>query len=78
MFLWVTLPAGIDSQALLQAAIARNVAFVPGAPFFAADPQHNTLRLSFVTVSAEEIERGIGVLGQLLHESVRANAGQAA
>ncbi len=38
MFLWVTLPSGIDSQALLQAAIARNVAFVPGAPFFAAEP----------------------------------------
>ena len=78
MFLWVTLPAGIDSQALLQAAIARNVAFVPGAPFFAADPQHNTLRLSFVTVSPEQIEHGIGVLGQLLHESVRTHAGQAA
>ncbi|HYG05090.1 MAG TPA: PLP-dependent aminotransferase family protein [Stenotrophomonas sp.] len=78
MFIWVTLPAGMDSQALLQAAIARNVAFVPGAPFFAAEPQHNTLRLSFVTVAPQDIERGVGILGQLLQESLPVDAGRAA
>jgi len=72
MFIWVTLPAGMDSQALLAEAIARNVAFVPGAPFFAAEPRHDTLRLSFVTVPAERIERGIAILGELLHESITA------
>jgi len=78
MFIWVTLPAGMDSGALLQQAIERGVAFVPGAPFFAADPQRNTLRLSFVTVPAERIEAGIGILGRLLHESIDAGAGLAA
>ncbi|WP_129780844.1 aminotransferase-like domain-containing protein [Peristeroidobacter soli] len=66
MFIWVTLPSGIDSMELLSKAIAQNVAFVPGEPFFASQPQKNTLRLSFVTVSPERIQRGIAILGALL------------
>jgi 2-aminoadipate transaminase len=78
MFIWVTLPEGIDSSPLLARAIERNVAFVPGAPFFATDPQRNTLRLSFVTVPGERIEAGVRVLGELLHEALAENAGLAA
>ncbi|MEK6424831.1 MAG: PLP-dependent aminotransferase family protein [Burkholderia gladioli] len=70
MFVWVQLPAGIDSMALLDAAIAQNVAFVPGAPFFADDAQSNTLRLSFVTVPPEQIEEGVARLGTLLRERI--------
>ncbi len=66
MFIWVNLPSGMDAVELLQKAIAENVAFVPGAPFFANEPQRNTLRLSFVTVSPERIQRGIAVLGALI------------
>jgi 2-aminoadipate transaminase len=66
MFIWVTLPQGMDSMALLDKAIAANVAFVPGAPFFANDPQVNTLRLSFVTVPPEKIRKGIETLGALI------------
>jgi len=66
MFIWVKLPSHVDSTALLEKAIARNVAFVPGAPFFANEPQHNTLRLSFVTVPKEKIEEGITKLGKLI------------
>jgi 2-aminoadipate transaminase len=66
MFIWVTLPSGVDSMELLNKAIAQNVAFVPGEPFFASQPQKNTLRLSFVTVSPERIQRGIAILGALL------------
>jgi 2-aminoadipate transaminase len=66
MFIWVKLPAHVDSSLLLEKAIAQNVAFVPGAPFFANEPQVNTLRLSFVTVPKEKIETGIAKLGQLL------------
>ncbi|WCE03667.1 PLP-dependent aminotransferase family protein [Pseudoxanthomonas sp. JBR18] len=72
MFIWVTLPQGIDTTALLAQAIARNVAFVPGAPFYATDPQVNTLRLSFVTVPAEKIETGMKVLGELVSEAIAA------
>ena len=66
MFIWVTLPEHIDSKELLEAAIAQNIAFVPGAPFYANNPAKNTLRLSFVTVSPERISRGIEILGQLI------------
>jgi 2-aminoadipate transaminase len=70
MFIWVKLPAGIDSMLLLDKAIAENVAFVPGAPFFANDPQSNTLRLSFVTVSQEKIREGIAKLGALIKREI--------
>lgn len=69
MFIWVNLPEHIDGTKLLERAIARNVAFVPGAPFYADNPKTNTLRLSFVTVSEERIRQGIAVLGELIRES---------
>ncbi|HJV73248.1 MAG TPA: aminotransferase class I/II-fold pyridoxal phosphate-dependent enzyme, partial [Noviherbaspirillum sp.] len=66
MFIWVTLPKHIDSMKLLDEAIEQHVAFVPGAPFYANDPQHNTLRLSFVTVSPEKIREGVARLAKLI------------
>jgi 2-aminoadipate transaminase len=66
MFIWVTLPAHIDSGALLKEAVEQHVAFVPGAPFYANEPQQNTLRLSFVTVPPEKIRAGIERLGKLI------------
>ncbi len=66
MFIWVTLPKHIDSMKLLDEAIAEHVAFVPGAPFFANAPEHNTLRLSFVTVPPERIREGVAKLGKLI------------
>ena len=68
MFFWVELPAGVDSEALLVKAVARGVAFVPGAPFFAGAARANTLRLSFVTVDADAIERGIAALAAALRD----------
>ena len=69
MFFWVELPDGVDATALLPAALALGVAYVPGAPFFASEPKVNTLRLSFVTVAPAEIERGVALLGQALKAS---------
>jgi 2-aminoadipate transaminase len=68
MFFWVELPEGIDSEALLVQAVARGVAFVPGAPFFAGAARRNTLRLSFVTVDPESIARGIAALAAALRD----------
>ena len=70
MFIWVNLPEGVDATRLLAKAIEQNVAFVPGAPFFASDPQANTLRLSFVTVPAEKIEIGVQKLGALVKAEI--------
>jgi 2-aminoadipate transaminase len=66
MFIWVTLPAHIDSMKLLDEAVAEHVAFVPGAPFYANVLESNTLRLSFVTVPPEKIREGIARLGKLI------------
>jgi len=68
MFFWLELPADVDSEALLVKAVARGVAFVPGAPFFAGAVRANTLRLSFVTVDAATIERGIAALAAALRD----------
>jgi 2-aminoadipate transaminase len=68
MFLWVRLPEGMDAVELLPHAVAHNVAFVPGAPFFAADPDPRSLRLSFVTASEAQIRTGIAALAQAIRE----------
>jgi 2-aminoadipate transaminase len=66
MFIWVTLPKQIDAMKLLDQSLAAKVAFVPGAPFYANEPETNTLRLSFVTVPPERIREGIAILGKLI------------
>jgi 2-aminoadipate transaminase len=70
MFVWVKLPQHIDSMKLLEQAIAQNVAFVPGGPFFANEAAHNTMRLSFVTVPPATIDVGVAKLGALIRASI--------
>ncbi len=62
MFVWARLPDGWDAAELLQRALARDVAFVPGAPFFAGDPDLATLRLSFTAHGPDEIAEGLARL----------------
>jgi 2-aminoadipate transaminase len=59
MFVWVTLPDSWDADALLVDALAREVAFVPGWPFFPGPPDRATLRLSFTTHTEAEIAEGL-------------------
>ena len=66
LFLWVTLPAGLDSGELLEDALAEKVAFIPGAPFFADGGGAQTLRLNFSYCPPERIEKGVERLGALL------------
>lgn len=68
MFLWLKLPRGMNAVELLPKAVERNVAFVPGAAFYADAPQLNTLRLSFVTASVDQINVGIEALARTLRE----------
>lgn len=62
MFLWARLPEGMNAIELLPEAVERNVAFVPGAAFYAEAPDARTLRLSFVTASPAQIDAGIKAL----------------
>ncbi|MFG2458519.1 PLP-dependent aminotransferase family protein [Streptomyces sp. NPDC048523] len=64
MFLWARLPSSCDTTALLPQVVARDVAYVPGAPFYAGEPDRSTLRLCFVTQTPEEIGEGLRRLGE--------------
>jgi 2-aminoadipate transaminase len=70
MFFWAQLPASLDATALLAKAVDAGVAYVPGAAFFADKGHANTLRLSFVTVSPEQIHQGVAALGRVLQEAL--------
>ncbi len=59
MFLWLTLPAGLSSLELFQAAAELNVAFVPGQPFYLNGGGDNTLRLNFSNSDPDIITEGI-------------------
>ena len=59
MFVWARLPDGWDADRLLRRALERDVAFVPGAPFFAGPPDRATLRLSFTAHPPAEIAEGL-------------------
>ncbi|KAF4531092.1 hypothetical protein B566_EDAN019116 [Ephemera danica] len=68
MFFWVRLPEGCHATALLPRAVQAGVAYVPGAAFFAQTPDERTMRLSFVTLSEDEIEDGVARLCSMLRE----------
>jgi len=70
LFLWVRLPEGVNAQDVLEAAIEKKVAFVPGAPFFPYQGGENTLRLNFSNASHEQIVEGIKRLGEVLHQEL--------
>jgi 2-aminoadipate transaminase len=64
LFLWVSLPDGVDSRAILETALAKNVAFVPGNSFCAngGDEACRHMRLNFSNATSEQIREGIGRL----------------
>jgi DNA-binding transcriptional MocR family regulator len=66
MFTWVRLPGDVDTAPLLEEAVRADVAFVPGAPFFAGTPDRATLRMSFTTNTPEQIAEGMARLAGVL------------
>jgi 2-aminoadipate transaminase len=74
LFLWVTLPAGVDAAELLRTAIARRVAFIPGGAFHPCGGGENTLRLNFSYCAPDTIREGIARLGRVLRERIPAAA----
>ena len=67
LFLWVSLPEGMDCHQLFEAAIRENVAFVPGDSFYAsnghAEDGRRHFRLNFSNAQPEQIKEGIRRLG---------------
>jgi 2-aminoadipate transaminase len=70
LFLWVTLPPGMDAAQLLPRALESKVAFVPGGAFHARGGGDNTFRLNFSYSPPEVIEEGIRRLGQVLQAAL--------
>ena len=70
LFFWARLTGAnggpTDATAFARKAIEQLVAFVPRAPFFAADPDASTLRLSFATADVAKIQDGIARLAKAL------------
>jgi 2-aminoadipate transaminase len=70
LFFWARLTGAggkiSDASEFAKKAIEQGVAFVPGAPFYAADPDLSTLRLSFATADVGKIEEGVGRLGRAI------------
>ncbi|WP_329255417.1 PLP-dependent aminotransferase family protein [Streptomyces sp. NBC_01478] len=64
MFLWARLPESYDTTELLARVVGRGVAYVPGAPFYAGEPDRSTMRLCFVTQTPGEIREGLRRLGE--------------
>lgn len=70
LFLWVTLPASIDTTQLLQVAAREKIAFVPGAPFWVGEPVRNTMRLNFSNATEQLIETGMSRLGPVIRAAL--------
>jgi DNA-binding transcriptional MocR family regulator len=67
-YVWVTLPAWVDTKAMLAAAVERRVAYVPGTAFYPDGRGGNQMRLAFCYPPQDRIREGIARLGALLHD----------
>lgn len=70
LFVWARLTGAggkvADGNVLAKRAIEKGVAFVPGTPFYCANPDNATLRLSFATADVDKIREGVARLSQAL------------
>jgi 2-aminoadipate transaminase len=70
LFVWARLTGAggkvADGNVLAKRAIDKGVAFVPGTPFFCANPDHATFRLSFATADVHKIREGVARLAQAI------------
>ena len=65
MFVWITLPKGFSSQELFEKAMEKNVAVLPGSPFYVDGGGENTARINFSNSDEDNIITGISVLAKI-------------
>ena len=71
LFIWCTLPHGVDASAFVKLAADNNVRVVPGATFNCdTEAPSQSFRLNFSTPSDEQIVKGIEILGKLASQFV--------
>ena len=66
LFIFVTLPEGIDTAAMFTEAVDHGVAYVPGTSFYPEGGHHNTMRLNFSNSTLEQIHQGMPILRELI------------
>jgi 2-aminoadipate transaminase len=66
-FLWVTLPDGMDSKAMLPHAVEHLVAYTPGNGFYADGTGHQFLRLSYCYPTPDRVRTGIERLATVIN-----------
>ena len=71
LFIWIELPEGIDAKAMLDKAVERHVAYVPGTHFFCDGGHPNTFRLNFSNSTIEQIHQGMKVLRELIEDAIK-------
>ena len=71
MSVWVELQPRLDAADLLVKSQERGVIFAPARYFYFQEARHNAFRLCFTHVTDEQIEKGIGILGELLRVETR-------
>jgi 2-aminoadipate transaminase len=79
LFFWVRLKSTCDTRLLLVKALERNVAFMPGEPFFASGVERSgMMRLNFSHASPERIDQGLATLAELIHADLGRDKGSGA
>ena len=69
-YVWLTLPSGLDSKAMLPRAVTARVAYVPGTAFFADGSGAQSMRLSYCYPSPERIREGVRRLVGVIEEEM--------
>jgi 2-aminoadipate transaminase len=70
LFIWATLPEGVDTTDLLAKALSRNVAFVPGRAAYLDGRGARSMRLNFSGVADDQIREGVRRIGEVVHEQL--------
>jgi DNA-binding transcriptional MocR family regulator len=74
LFVWVTLPEGLDSKAMMPRAIAARVAYVPGTGFYADGTGTSNMRLNFSYASPERLREGVRRLSGVMEQELAMRA----
>ena len=65
-YVWATMPAGLDTKAMLPRAVTARVAYVPGTAFYADGSGASSLRLSYCYPTPERIPEGVRRLADVI------------
>lgn len=71
LFLWLSLPQGLQAENLLQKALTEKVAFIPGNAFFVHGGGENTLRLNYSNMPEPKIREGIRRLAAVIRKEMQ-------